>query len=58
MTEGWQDRCDRVFFGGGYGGCSDISKIAEICCDIVRATLCIRVSPSTVGRAIGKTDGT
>ena len=44
VTEGWQDRCDRVFFWG-VGRCSatlpcDISKIAGICCDTVCRTLC------------------
>ena len=45
MIEGWQDRCDRVFFGGvGVVDVArhphDISKIAGICCDSVCATLC------------------
>ena len=35
VTEGWQDRCDRVFFGGGTGGVArhprDISNTAGIC---------------------------
>ena len=48
---GWQDRCDRVLFGGmggvarhRMGGVArhlrDISKTAGICCDTACATLC------------------
>ena len=37
VTEGWQDRCDRVFYCGGMGDVArhprDISKTAGICCD-------------------------
>ena len=48
MTEGWQDRCNRFFFGGGDGDVvrhpRDISKTAGICCDTVCAALCSKTA--------------